>query len=301
MKIKIIILINLFFCILVFAQQNIPVYLSTEKDTFYTGEPIAVEIKCINTSAKALPFSASDFTGNLTILDERDNQYKSSYIIETSGALDFFPGYTIITYSLISNDYGLVPEVNGEGCYGLPEGEYRVFLKLNHLDVNLESNMIQINVVSPVGKEKKAYELLKKGMGLFFHSGKENFKDLFLGLAANYPESMYAPLALNQAALGAGKNAKNIYKKIIDDYPNSFMVRSAIAALEQKYIVSKNKAGIEKLYREIMKNHPGTFAAEIAKRWLNRMKKRTTEEWLNPELARQKKLKIYRKRRGLEH
>ncbi len=295
MKIKIIISINLFFSILIFAQQNIPVYLSTEKDTFYTGEPIAVEIKCINTSAKALPFSASDFTGNLTILDERDNQYKCHYSVETTGTSDFFPGDTIITYSLISNDYGLVPEPNGEGCYGLPEGKYRVSLALNCCSISLKSNTIQIRVIPPVGKEKKAYELLKKGMGLFFHSGKENFKDLFLDLAANYPESMYAPLALNQAALGGGKNAKNIYKKIIDNYPNSFMVRSAIAALEHKYIVTKNKAGVEKLYREIMRNHPGTFAAKIAKRWLNRMKKLTTEEWLNPELTRQKKLKIYTK------
>lgn len=208
--------------------------ISLPKDTFFIYQPINVKLWVTNLSKKSIPLEKIDYTRNPT------NNTHAWSIQDRNGKN--YPSHLWIGYEFITKDPKLKPcdsigGVMGLNIYGItdttqlyphdffPNGVYTAKYRL-------DSVPFLFRVIEPTGEEAKA---LNTYLNAFYPSRWDTINSitsseeriklfnktsvLLLEMVANYPNSLYSPLALSHAR---GINTDSIYtmvRRLIKEFP----------------------------------------------------------------------------------
>ena len=134
------------------------------------------------------------------------------------------------------------------------------------------------------GKTYLASAVSRVGENYRLRGKLENAAAVWVGLADDLPNSKQAPEALYLAGecySKTGNYEKSIacYQKLADDYPGYFLADDGLyqmgrcyEKLEKAGVISKTEAGtnIRTAYEKLIAEYPGSHAAAIAERWLDK-------------------------------
>lgn len=120
-------------------------------------------------------------------------------------------------------------------------------------DSKISSNEIRFEVKSPMGDEKKAYELFKKAREYRF-AKEHDLKNVLKELLVSYPKSVYAERA-----------SKELLDRetFLDKFPNSGFNQTALRALAR---MAKQKK--DEFLKKVIGKYPDTRSAKFAEKIL---------------------------------
>lgn len=281
----------------IFAQSPVEFEIEAEKTTYYVSEDIYVKFRYVNPTSIVAKLPSIYYYQYYCLEDEKGDIHKTQlrfHIIYEFPYYNVLPGDSIFAYHKILPLFDPTFRTENNSPYGIPAGQYTLYFKYDDEEFHLESNKLSIAII-PVSKEEyEPFLLYNEAIKLFYNSKKSEEKHkLFLRIVDEYPQSVYAPSALNMARVTSGLSAELFCKRLIKEYPQRFVTSKAIERLVLNHQSRKDKAGIENLLREFTTQYAGTFMANEARRRLNEIESLTMEEWLNLNIAREKKLKEY--------
>ncbi len=267
------ILILLFFSSPLLASEKLQIRIWADKNIYLVYEPIIVHYEIKN-------LGDSTFT-----VYETFDGLKGMFKIKNENGKDYF--------SMMINDYAspsvLQPDSSYQGCeeisdrYGVTDsGKYICFLPVS----GSQSNVLKIKLIVPEGNEKKSLNLYLEAEKLHWCKDKDPEKWKlgflkYLEVVEKYPHSVYAPKALSSASLiylfSNNKEDKRkiipVYKKLIENYPDSSLFALAFSGLIDAYADLKDKNSAIETMKELITKHPNTKISERAEYWLEKVEK----------------------------
>lgn len=241
--------------------QELKLEISLSKATYLEMEPIWLDATLTDTGKDTVRVMGiglpSGWGFKLEIKDEKGNILKY-----TGPEYDYAPG----------PGYLLNPEESYYECFNLTEcfGELRVLedfflptLKIGNYtakgeywlgrDFKISSNEIRFEVKSPMGDEKKAYQLLKKAREYRF-AKEHDLKNVLRELLVSYPKSVYAE-----------RVSKELLDReaFLDKFPNSGFNQTALRALAR---IAKQKK--QEFLKKVIDKYPDTRSAKFAQKIL---------------------------------
>lgn len=132
----------------------------------------------------------------------------------------------------------------------------------------------QPEAVSDPGVENRAYEA---AYAFYKSANYQNALNAFQDFLSKFPQSVYVPNShfwMGQAyvALKDCKNAQPHYQTVVDKFEGNQKVPDALFGIAGCQIEDGKKAVAKKTLKQIVGNHPGTPAAEKAKKLLGELK-----------------------------
>jgi len=285
---------NYLFGLVFFFGVSLPVHASyldikiwTDQPEYLVREPIIVEytVKNISDSTIRMTFLLLPFDFKIT--DQNGVSYPGRLSIQVGFADDDLlpPGGECNGGVNITDLYGVVSSSEYSCYFEHPQGPKE------YISPEGKSNEIKIMVKEPEGDEKEALDMLLEADKLKYsrdeqHGGRD-LKKAELGflkyqeLADRYPNSVYAPLALD-GAIGVYQYSPDfesmkkiipVCKRLIENYPNSIYFLSAFTSLEGVYEVLKDKPGAIAAMSELIEKHSDSKISEEAKRRLEQIEK----------------------------
>lgn len=247
------------------SRPTLEVRVSLNKDTFLLYEPVIGEVWAKNVSS-----------------DDAEIYFYNTWGIQDRNGQDYSPGGTTVcfpngikpgdslggTIDLFEEAGGALAMVSSGAyyryrCLAFPIGEYKV-----HPPFAPDSISLIFHVVEPWGDEVKALELYLDALSPFT---RENYRSSSvtggsrlitesvskLELVADiYPKSVYAGLALSEAARMASsyerKLSYQIITRLIQEYPEVALWTWAIAFLRVHYQNENYVAGFEEELKRII-------------------------------------------------
>lgn len=271
MKIKILIF-WLIFISLVQGQEQFSVQLTLDKTTYYTSEPIFLQIHFVNTSSNPFPehFISTDY---LFIRDKNGRVDYRDIVIEFSVPNTMIsPGDSVSYVGELINMYGKTLLEDTNQVCGFPAGLYTIQMERNSQEIHLNSNKLTFHIIDPAGQEQEALKLYTKLRYMAWSSKKfshQQVMEVGIRLVDNYPQSVYTPPALSLLSMKEDNKTGSLkyFEQLVNNYPNN---RSAAMCL-RRYGTFENyndlqKAEIKSIMESAMKKFPGSLVAkEIAK------------------------------------
>jgi hypothetical protein len=246
--------------------QDARIEISLSKATYFEYEAVWLDVALTNTGKDTIRIMGiglpSGWGFRLEIKDEKGNILKY-----TGPEYDYAPG----------PGYLLNPGDSYYECFNLPEcfGELRSLedfflptLKIGNYiakgeywlgrDFKISSKEIRFEVKSPMGIEKKPYQLLKKAREYRF-AKEHDLKNVLRELLVSYPKSVYAELA-----------SKELLDReaFLDKFPNSGFNQTTLRVLTEKMAKEKKAEKKQEFLQKTIKNHPGTRSAKFAQKIL---------------------------------
>ena len=255
--------------------------LGLDKTRYSLREPIWVKFKVTNVGSEAgkLYFTNVDA---LVIKDAKGEVYPCSVYIERV-PITVKPGQTLQKQSNILQYYG-TPENKFKIHRYLPPEKYSVYYELNHCvasdsyRVKAKSETYTFEISDPKGDELKAMNLLKESHDLFIEKKYNEAISALNNIIEHYPKSVYAPYALLEVssiynlALEDSAKALEIYRRLINDFPNSREAISRLSSMIYYYNTKPDKPGLISYLNELIKKHPDTEVAKEAQKELAKLK-----------------------------
>jgi hypothetical protein len=262
------------------ASDKLQIRIWTEKDQFFVHEPIPVHYEVKNISESTVRLSFGMIHEDFVIKDEQGRGYATHFRGSFSGGGDSLRP---------SESHNAIVDVSG--YYGVTNvGEYTCYIYTQPSAVLhfpwTKSNTIKFKVIEPKGDEKKALDLFLEAEKLKYSRDKiyggRDLKKAELGflkyqeLVDKYPNSIYAPLAL-QEAIGIylySENPEDLKKiipvclKLIENYQED-----VFCDLVGLYEILKDKEGAIKTMKGLIEKHPNTKISERAGYWLEKIEK----------------------------
>ena len=263
-------------------EGRIEIRIWTNKEDYIVREPILVYYEVKNKGSNLIILSFGLFGEYFEIKDKKGRSYGNMYL-----------GEYALTDTLRSKE-SYKSRTNVSDRYRVTNaGEYTIFMQTPEEGILpvVRSNVIKVKIQEPTGNEKKALDILVEADRLRWARDSEGKKDLIkkeLGfqkyqeLVDKYPNSIYAPLALN-SALGIYKFSPDfdemqkiipLCKRLIENYPNSIYFSSAFMSLIDVYEVLKDRAGATEAMNELIQKHPNSKISQEAEKRLKKI-----EEW----------------------
>lgn len=301
MKIRTFFLIIISIFQMSYGQIYMPVTISAQKQIFLMSEPIRVRVAIKNPLGELIYLDTSYyFARHLRVIDQNNRLYELKVNFEFNSACYIAPGDSMIRMYDITSDFGNMMPASEKEFYGLPEGSYTIEFKMKQKEMHFESNKLRVSIIPPSDEEREVFILYNNARFSFFQKAPNKTPQEVISacemIAQNYPHSVYTPGALSLAR-SASMNDSLTYQilgeKILQKYPDSYQSWDVIIASVIPYRSNKDKIGVENFLKEIITKSPGTFAAQEAQYWLAKIEPLTLEEWLNPELATERRLKEY--------
>lgn len=254
----------------------------SDKTEYLIREPISVHYKVKNIADEPVIMIFHALKGYFKIKDQQGREYPNTASFS----------YAFISDSLKPNEVFQGSE-GIDARYGIVNpGEYTCYLESPKWGntPSAKSNEITIKVKVPKGDEKKALDMLLEAERLKYARDKDGRKDLkkrelaflkYQALVDQYPNSIYAPLAL-QSAIGIYRYSENgeemrkvipVCLQIIENYPDSYSFGDAFCDLVDVYEILKDREGAIKTMKELIEKHPNTKISERAEYWLKQIEK----------------------------
>lgn len=274
-----------------YAQLQLQAVITTEKATFYLSEPIHIQLVLKNTLDTLVHFEEYDINRHMQIWNQDRRLLDLKFKVQGEANYYIFPSDSMVDLFNITTLFGNIAPNSENNYYGLPQGKYIIQFKMHKKNLSVVSNELTILISHPPLTEEKAFFLFNKAKSIHSIQNSE-YKLFYRQIINNYPLSVYSPNAMRAVLL-----RDNIIENslaYIEKYPNSYEIWYEIRWILLDYSKqNKDKAGAEDFLRELIKKSPGTFAAQEAQYWLAKIEPLTIEEWLNPELATERRLKEY--------
>lgn len=209
-----------------------------DKESYLIREPIWLSIYITN-HGEIGPSITSNIISYFFVTDELGNKYRCNrrYIIDYDKVKHMSSGQ-IFTYRFdLEERYAYY---DGVKRHSFNEGILTVqgFIRQSGYE-DVLSNKLYIEIKKPKGHEKKVYDLLMKNYDIVhtkfnYSLGSKNY----MSIVNNFPESVYAPLALNKSIqIGYGTLDKR--KLLIEKYPRSYFAENQVYGLKQDFIMQK--------------------------------------------------------------
>jgi len=251
------------------------------KTKYLLREPIWARFKVTNVGSEAGKFYF-DNVDALVIKDSKGEVYPCSVYIERF-AITIKPEQTLEKQSNILQYYG-TPENKFKIHRYLPPEKYSVYYELNHCvgsdsyRVKAKSKTHTFEISDPKGDELKAMNLLKESHDLFIEKKYNEAISALNKIIEHYPKSVYAPYALLEVssiynlALEDSAKALEIYRRLINDFPNSGEAIARLSSLIYYYKTKPDKPGLITYLNDLIKKHPDTEVAKEAQKELAKLK-----------------------------
>jgi hypothetical protein len=251
------------------AQGQLEIRIWTEKEVYFSHEPIFVHFELKNVGDSSFAVSATfDYVKELFhITNDKGRRCLNTLLGFYCGNSILQPGESYKDSEEIGSRYG----VTGPGIY-------TCFLEVQHH----KSNILKFRIIEPEGDEKKALDLYLEADNLLWCNDKDpvKFKRAFykfLELVEKYPKSVYAPRALRLAVLRSEIVDKpvliSVCKKHIENYPDSPYLGIVFLHLAEYYEALKDKRGAEEYMNFLIGKYPNTSISERAENWLKKIEK----------------------------
>jgi hypothetical protein len=265
------------------AGEKLQIRIWTDKSEFFLHEPISVHYEVKNISDSTVHVSFGMIQEDFVIRDAQGRGYSTHLRGTFMGGDPLRPGESHHATLNICGQYKVV-NVSEYTCY-----LYTCPSAVLHFPWT-KSNTIKFKVIEPKGEEKKALDLYLEAEKLSWARSEAGGPDLtkkelgflkYIELVDKYPKSVYAPLALS-SAWGTYRYSQNledrkknipVYKRLIENYPNSLYVASAFCGLVETYEKFKDKSGAIQAMKELIKKYPNTNISERAEYWLEKIEK----------------------------
>jgi outer membrane protein assembly factor BamD (BamD/ComL family) len=273
---------NLFYFKHVSCDELLSIKIRSDKENYWIREAILVHYEIKNSGDEPITMIFDALHEYFKVRDQNGNQYFSLLSVSYGFACDTLePGQRYQGCINIADRYGMATP-----------GEYTIYLESPAWGKvsRTASNTLEIRVKEPTGDEKKALDMFLEAEKLKYARAKGGGRDTkkaelgflkYQELVDEYPNSIYAPLALD-CAVGVYQFSTNleerrkiisVCKSLIEKYPNSIYFASAFVSLVDVYEVLKDKDGATKAMQEFIKRHPATKISERAEYWLEKIEK----------------------------
>jgi tetratricopeptide (TPR) repeat protein len=242
------------------------------KKEYLLREPIWIKVQVTNVGEKPGKFSFITHEG-LVIKDSKGKGYPCNLTWE-SNPVTIEPKETFEEQLELLIEYGL-PEDSFHVRWYLPSEKYTVFYSLRK---DLKSEVCTFQVSTPEGDELKAMNFLKESHDLFIQKRYNESISKLNRIIQEYPKSRYVPYALfklsgiYKIALEDFDKALEIYRKIINDFPNSGEAISRLSSVIYYYNTKPDKPGLINYLNDLMKKHPNTEVAKEAQKELAKIR-----------------------------
>lgn len=174
------------------------------------------------------------------IIDQFGNIYKCKLSINPMNDRNMYIGEIVSGKVEVATSYS--NEVCTANMGAFPVGKLIIYCEFNIGRKYYKSNELELNILEPEGIEREAFNLYKSALSEFFSNNiqkNEKANSFLKKIYTNYPNSVYASMAINfSLTLGGGDKEKKV-KLLIEKYPNSHYLNRPIRIL--KRIKSKNE------------------------------------------------------------
>jgi len=282
-----------------FPQSQIQVSLNNEKGktNYFISESIYLKLSIVNSTKKLLEFKSEYLSKQFYIKGENDYFLEPYLSFSNETHFHIFPSDSFVIYWDITTAFNQGNKVK-DLEYGLPPDKYVIYYKYANDKLRLESNQLHFRVTHPPDIEKKAFDLYSQAMQMFRDSKNKNQlqkTNAFLKVVEEYPKSVYAPSALYFAQI-TGADRENLGIRLINEYPSTPEIWNLLNTFMNRCKTDKNKNEAESFLRKLISNYQKTFVAKEAQNRLFEIERLSLEEWLKPELVKERKLKEYYER-----
>jgi hypothetical protein len=252
-----------------YASFPFQIKVTSSKGFYLSREPILINYEVKNLSDSAICLVFDEITEYFNIKDQLGRGYSNIGTADYASCTDTLkPDQIFKGYVDLKSRYRV-----------LQSGDYTCYVDF----YGSKSNVLTIKVKDPTGDEKKALDLYLEAQKLDWTRDKDARKweqafYKYLELVEKYPNSVYAPLALDDALYKAhvikDKNIViSVCKNLIENYPESYYVDDAFYNLIGNYKVLGDKAGAIAYVKGLTEKYPNTKISEKAKYWLEKTEK----------------------------
>ena len=272
-------------------SSSVRLEINLAKDTFLLYEPIWVTLSLTNIGS-----SPKRVTEPSSLLD----RHFCCYVVDSKGdtlsknASSYALGYPSViiepneTISYAHNLLGVYGGVKGKfpslyflkpDTHSVQAGQIVNVWSSPDREVVKKSNTLKFTVREPTGEELKACQLLREADDYYRRKKLENRLEKLRRIVDQYPNSVYADLALRKIArtyvIGLSNDLRAIeaFEELIEIYPKSPFVDNAVLGIALFY---ENKKQIEKAkiaLEVIVEKYPNSRASGEAAKILSKIEK----------------------------
>jgi len=280
------ILIVLFVFLPLQASEKIQIRIWTDKNEYLVREPIIVNYSIKNISDKIIKMTFLDSPFQFKITDQNGITYPSigSILVGIPYRDSLIPTEEYKNSANITDGYAMINAGEYTCYFENPQGPK------DYISPGGRSNIIRVKVKEPTGEEKKALDMFLDAGTVETNEeesprrcpkrGEAEFLK-YQALVRQYPNSVYAPLALREAiwiyfySKDLNKRRKIIPMsiKLIEDYPDFSDFVATFTELVGTYEILKDKEGAIQTMKELIEKYPNTRISERAEYWLEKIEK----------------------------
>lgn len=251
---------------------QLKVELIIYKNQYLLREPIWVKMKVTNIGKEEGWFYFCT-RSCLEIKDSKGKVYPSQ-VSSSLSAITIKAGETL--------EY----ELNLLGCFGIPEGKFKIYYYLPpetytisyHLNKDVKSETYKFEILKPEGDELRAMNLLKEAYNLIEEKKWDERQKTLSEIIEKYPQSVYSPYVFLRRGSDYSihyrnyDSALNNYYELITTYPSSREAVHAVNYISAIYENQKDKKGYIDAMNGLIEKYTDTDISKEAEKQLKNLK-----------------------------